>query len=267
MSLYEVLKASKTQQFPDYWTLLWGRKLSASMIKTLTGTLPLTFTAKAGAADTWTIYGNAQGVGERTKNLIEITTESQTRDGATLTSDHQTGTAILSGDTTEATSGFSLSLLDTSSLVGGDYIFSGGADGGSTTTYDLYLYNRTDQVIMGRLYNSSDAITVTIESGKRYMAYVQCRRGQVYNDIVFKPMLRPADTTSDFIPYGYQVPITVSQDEENYKNYEIFIGDAPLAEGETVSKTSTGIDIELFEGENTVSTTLTNKPEMTIKYK
>ena len=58
MSLYEVLKASKAQRFPDYWTQLWGRKLSESMIKTLTGTLPLTFTAKAGNLLDWAIYGN-----------------------------------------------------------------------------------------------------------------------------------------------------------------------------------------------------------------
>jgi hypothetical protein len=79
-------------------------------------------------------------------------------------------------------------------------------------------------------------------------------------------MLRPADTTPEFIPYGYQVPITVSQDEENYKNYDIFVGDSPLGEGETVSEASTGVDIELFEGVNSVSTTLTNKPEMKISY-
>jgi hypothetical protein len=49
------------------------------------------------------------------------------------------------------------------------------------------------------------------------------------------------------------------------KTVDIYIGDSPLIEGETVSKTSTGIDIELFNGENTISTTLYNKPTMEIK--
>ena len=49
-------------------------------------------------------------------------------------------------------------------------------------------------------------------------------------------------------------------------DYTFYIGDTPLTEGETVSKTSTGVDIELFEGENVVSTTLYNKPEMKIEY-
>lgn len=53
----------------------------------------------------------------------------------------------------------------------------------------------------------------------------------------------------------------------NSHEYDIYIGDSPLTEGETVSKSSTGVDIELFEGENTVSTTLYNKPDMEIKYK
>ena len=48
-------------------------------------------------------------------------------------------------------------------------------------------------------------------------------------------------------------------------NIPIYIGTDPLTEGETVSKTSTGVDIELFEGENTISTTLYNKPSMEIE--
>lgn len=71
-----------------------------------------------------------------------------------------------------------------------------------------------------------------------------------------------------YIPYGYQIPLTISQQgEQSDKTYDIYIGDSPLTEGETVSKTSTGVDIELFNGENTVSTTLYNKPAMEIKYK
>jgi hypothetical protein len=66
---------------------------------------------------------------------------------------------------------------------------------------------------------------------------------------------------------GYYVPLTISQQGQPDKTYDIYIGDTPLTEGETVSKTSTGQDIELFEGENTVSTTLYNKPTMEIKYK
>ena len=81
-------------------------------------------------------------------------------------------------------------------------------------------------------------------------------------------MLTEGSTVSTtYIPHGYQIPLTVSQQGQPDKTVDIYIGDSPLTEGETVSKSSTGVDIELFEGENTVSTTLYNKPTMEIKYK
>ena len=172
------------------------------VVENKTSTLPIDASATAGNLLDWTVDGN-NNIG---KNVIQLG-ESQTRDGVTLTIDSQAGTVIMNGDTAAAESGFSLNLFDTSSLVGGDYIFSGCPDGGSSTTYDLYLYNRTDQVYMGRLYSSSDAVTVTIESGKQYVLYIQCKKAQVYNNVVFKPMLRPANTTSTFEPYQIGVGV------------------------------------------------------------
>lgn len=68
-----------------------------------------------------------------------------------------------------------------------------------------------------------------------------------------------------FIKYSlYTTDTDIIAKEVN--DYTFYIGDIPLTEGETVSKTSTGVDIELFNGENTVSTSLYNKPEMTINY-
>lgn len=72
MSLYEVLKASKTERFPDYWTLLWGRKMSASMIKTITGVLPITFRSNGTALINYRIYGTADGSGVQTENGYKI---------------------------------------------------------------------------------------------------------------------------------------------------------------------------------------------------
>lgn len=40
--------------------------------------------------------------------------------------------------------------------------------------------------------------------------------------------------------------------------------DAPLTEGQSVTDTQT---INTFEGENTIDTTMTNKPNMSITYK
>ena len=79
-------------------------------------------------------------------------------------------------------------------------------------------------------------------------------------------MLVKGSTAPDhYVPYGFEIPLTISQAGQTDKTYDIYIGDSPLTEGETVSKTSTGQDIELFDGENTVSTTLYNKPSMEIE--
>ena len=85
--------------------------------------------------------------------------------------------------------------------------------------------------------------------------------------LTVKPMLTDDSTVPDsFIPHGYQIPITVSQQGQTDKTYDIYIGENPLTEGETVSKTSTGVDIELFSGDNIIDTSLYNKPNTSITY-
>lgn len=76
-------------------------------------------------------------------------------------------------------------------------------------------------------------------------------------------LIKSSVPPSDFIPYGYEVSLTISQTGQIDKNYDIYIGTAPLTEGQTVSNTT---EIEVFEGENTIDTTLYNKPEMEIIY-
>jgi hypothetical protein len=221
----------------------------------------LTFTAKGGTAVDWVIYGNAQGVGERTKNLLENTGTTINRHGVTFTKNAD-GTVLVNGTSTSNVCIFNVG--DVTLEPDKTYIYTGcPAGGGDKTTYCLY-------------FGGKDAHWADFGEGKTLPSVYQettlssriiIYNGTVCDSLVFKPMLRPVDTTPDFIPYGYQIPLTISQQGQPDKNYDIYIGDSPLTEGETVSKTSTGQGIELFGGENTVSTTLYNKPEMKIKYK
>lgn len=64
---------------------------------------------------------------------------------------------------------------------------------------------------------------------------------------------------------GYKIPLLVTSGQQSTP-YTIYIGSAPLTEGQSVTKTSSGTDIALYQGENTISTTLGNKPEMKIDY-
>jgi len=62
LSLYEILKASKTGIAPDMWTALagmnWGGKDSGAEIKELTGIPPLSFTADGTPLLDFLISGN-----------------------------------------------------------------------------------------------------------------------------------------------------------------------------------------------------------------
>ena len=330
------------------------------------------------------------GIGERTKNLLEITAETQTINDVTFTVDKTSGTITLNGDTSQQTTGFSF-VVATRTDLDGTYLLSGGADGGSSASYDLYMYDAFDQRFSERCYDSDDVITFNCVAGHTTKIYIQCRKNYNYDNVIFKPMLRAADTSADFIPYGYQIPLAVQGknlleitatsttingvtftvdktagtitangtasanarfdfcttemtvnatdiingipdgatsstyyilaefengtnafgsnldntaigDRPNFtpkvlnwriyvisgqtvnnlvfkpmirladtstnfvpyfhKDYTFYIGDTPLTEGENISKTSTGIDIETQVGENTISTTLYNKPVM-----
>lgn len=375
MSLYEVLKASKTNRFPDYWTLLWARKLSASMIKTLTGTLPLTFTSTSWKLAGWTIYGNDSigknifstatftdynrnnvvmtadknagiisiystdtpaatslvtvyfvpavtgnylmsgvptsaygglqiycwdsganarakawdkttasetndnshssvelylesgktyslnfrvlasygkhedpvivspmvrldgtssgfepytvGVGKRTKNLFQITENGGTVSGITYTTDIDAGTATFSGTCTSST--YSIYPIGYITFPEDTYVYlSGGADGGSNTTWYLYAYDMTAGARPKKwngtsasesVYDSQTSQEVLCPAGHRIRLAVLVRANVTVDNIVFKPMLRAADTDAEFIPFGYEIPLAVTCDRNLFNIY------------------------------------------------
>ena len=70
LSLYEILKASKTGLAPDMWTALagmnWSGADSGHEVKELTGIPPLSFTADGTPLLDYTIYGNVGQTGTPT---------------------------------------------------------------------------------------------------------------------------------------------------------------------------------------------------------
>lgn len=257
--LFDMKNGSKMPYSKNYFDTMFAAKLEELGVKTITGTLPLTFTTHtAGEAVDWKIYGNAQGVGERTENLFDkdnadilVNTSLKTPNEWTYSS----GTVLRIP--CEANQNYTLKQID------------------YPTTY-LWRVNVTDSdsiptsgtpvptTEIEELSTGGGSTTFTTGANTKYIL-LQMPGGTFY---VTKLMLVKGSTApTTYIPYGYQIPIAVSQQGQTDKTVDIFIGDSPLTEGETVSKTSTGVDLELFEGENTVSTTLYNKPVMEIKYK
>lgn len=275
--LFDMKNGKKVPYSKSYFDTLFAAKLEELGVKTITGTLPLTFTAKAGNMVDWNIEGNADGIGERTKNYANVETGT-TVEGITFTFDHTNGTITANGTAT----GISQCRVffnspgssNNSTVPEGNYYYSGCPIGGGNSTYNCYSFDLDTNARSKRWDGSTTIETDNGQgncqvhiNGDRQTITIRITSGYTANNVVFKPMLRSSDTNDVFIPYGYQIPLKISQQGQTDKNYDIFIGDTPLTEGETVSKTSTGIDLELFEGSNTVSTTLYNKPAMEIKYK
>lgn len=415
---YDILKASKVKAevFPDYWTLLWGRKLSESMIKTLTGTLPLTFTARGGNMADWVISGNdgvgknllpsavngtytsgrgtvicnngvytfkisagtgsvsiivpipeftipvsvgqggngvlyflndkatseiaipftyngssvmsnytplsvnrvindygttetkqcngiqffaansvgdyeitispmfitdgtapdhyipyQQGVGERTANLFDV---SKFEDGNThvsasgLSLDIGNQTVIINQTSTAQypqayitdSNGQALQLqesetysikIDKQNVPEGShiYVILRAKSSGTERPYDTVVNQKI----------------VTIPSGLSNWRWLLVVEGNniIYDNCTVRIDVRKSnDVPSTYIPYGYEIPISVNNTPQTF-----YIGDSPLTAGQSISKTSTGVDIAAQVGANTISTDLYNKPEVEIKYK
>ena len=227
--------------------------------KTVTGTLPLTFTTRtAGAASDWAIEGNAEGVGERTANLFDITKvagDGITVDGSTFTK----GSTGYWYDIFSHTAGSGTALVTSKSILldAGTYYITATVQP-STTKFqcawcDINGSNQTS-IETGKVLPYSFTLT-----SKGYVSFrIDHGTPTVSNMMLVKGSTAP----STYVPFGYEIPISVNGTPQTF-----YIGDTPLTAGESISKTSTGVDIDLFEGENTVSTTLYNKPEMTIKYK
>lgn len=224
---------------------------------------------KAGTSEAFEPY--QVGVGERTKNLLEITGEDElvTR-GITFTHDKSNHSIVVNG---QATGNAFYACGDVTLKAGVQYVLNGCPAGGSYSdnTYLLYAMGHTDWG-----FDTGNGLVLPIMTEDTVITPrigVYTGAGEL-TDLVFKPMLREANTTSDFIPYGYQIPL-ITMDAKTaeyvYRN-NIFIGDSPLTEGESISKSSTGLDVKTIaigadDYPNKLITSLSNKPEMTIKYK
>ena len=111
----------------------------------------------------------------------------------------------------------------------------------------------------------ASAFTFTVAQNIAYIRTVfrfENNANIVPSDVTNIMLVNGSTAPSTYVPYGYEIPLSVNGTPQTF-----YIGNSPLTAGQSISKTSTGVDIATTEGENTISTTLYNKPEMTIKYK
>ena len=137
------------------------------------------------------------------KNLLKITASSQTIRGVTFTvNDDQTVTVNGTNDGTGASTFVIVPNEQAITIPDGNYILSGcPTGGGETLPYDLrwYMYSPGKSA-----YDSGNGASIE-KSGNTTSSNIAIvvKTGRTANNLIFKPMIRPADITDDtFEPYA-----------------------------------------------------------------
>ena len=87
------------------------------------------------------------------------------------------------------------------------YTISCSITGDSSATYQFFM---PSSAVSSAKYNISKGTTFTAAaSGKVKFSFV-VYKGITVNNLVFKPQLEEGSTATDYEPYGYKIPITVS---------------------------------------------------------
>ena len=231
MTLWEILKANKTGIAPDMFTMLAASKMNGGRdrLHELSGTPPLSFTAKGKPLTAWSITGNTvqngtptpenpvevQAVGDRTGNLFDYKkyfestftkyseyfefAEIQLKPFTTYTFATSFGDVLISGTTVPETSFIiTTSAEEPKTLTGG---ISSNRIGTKTKTTEqdgiIKIYKR----IKGRNLPKKE----DFDSGMHWL------------------MINEGDTALSYEPYGYKIPV-VTRGKNLAGNYTVSSG-------------------------------------------
>ena len=229
---------------------------------TITSTSPISFRSNGQPWVDWEIEGSSGGVGERTKNLINYIGYNQIYYGVRWFEDDGVFRAVGTYNSSSVHSWPRLYIQ----LPAGSYIVSGSPDY-TITRISLWIGTCDDDSgtnfsKIGEDTGNGFSFTLTSKTWISTRMYTSSSLYLTDIDVTLPLMLREADTTPDFIPYGYEIPVTCGG-----TTTDIFIGDTPLGEGETISKSDTNIDIPTRNGNNTLTVNTTAQPSnVSIEY-
>lgn len=197
----------------DIVKAMWlRRERRRRAIRTITGVPPLTFKGKGKNLKNYRIYGNTENgesVGDRTKNLLQNMATNRTYAvGITLVVNDDKSVVVNGTSNTGNPIGI---ILGGNVVIGkGTYTLSGCPQGGSSNTYKLICIF-DDGGERKVLTDNGDGATVvlnndtaTVINNGFYISALSC------DNSIFYPMLRKAETTPTYEPYGYRVPVTVT---------------------------------------------------------
>jgi hypothetical protein len=224
------------------WTL--------SNILELLGIAPLRLANCAGKnLIDYTIYG-ANGLGDRTENLLDYTGAYARNTSQSVTVDEVNKEIIWTGDY--------FFYVPFSAPAGTTLVF----DCESEYRYKWALYY-TDGSNANNILNG-EPITAAKEV-KAIMVYKSSSSTKVENMVFKNLMLNYGEDIKPYEPYGYKIPIVSRNDTESVTN-NIYI-DAPLNDGENLNYMTDNLpDIPTFEGETIIDIDTTVKPNIKVKY-
>ena len=235
--------------------------------KTLEGTLPLTFRANGQNLTNWVIWGAEGGVGGASPNLYHYGINHDTFNTST-----------------GAKTGTSNNYLSTA-----DYIPCSPSTQYSWSPYITYESNFWSQNIDIYEYDSNKSfvkhssltisrvsyqaenngkVTITTQATTAYMIFswnVSSNSSKLTLETVPDFMFYLGSTKKEYQPYGLTLTVNISNGSQS-RAYNIPIT-ALIEEGQTISKTTSGVDIQTYNGNNTITVVSENQPEkMKIKY-
>ena len=221
--------------------------------------LPITFTANsAGNLKGYTIYGNSDKVGEQTVNLFD----KSSADVAILYPS-DTGVATVP-------SGYSRSIIiavEPSTTYTIQKLALAAGDRARVAGYSAYPVEGATCEFVDNEYEQDaglDIQTFTTTANTAYILFFVMSTSQTLperlQEIINSIQLQTGSTATDYEPYGYKIPITCGGVTTNvYSDSQLDKGDML-----TLGESETNIPVAL--GSNTITTTLSNKPIMWIKY-
>jgi len=234
-----------------------------SQIKVLEGVPPLTFTANGTPLLDYLISGNTvqsgtptsdspimpQGTGERTGNLLDYKTVESTT--------YATATQISDGISVSGR--YYVQFRTVEFAVGNTYTMSWKANTTSGTSSPSWRFHYADNTYS--TMEPSGGTLVAEKEVSEVLLYVSTSASCI---VEFKEiMLNLGSTPLPYEPYGYIIPITCGG-----VTTDIYIGDSPLYDGDTISMTDTGIEIPTAYGNNVLTVDTTVQPSnVYIEYK
>ena len=268
--LYEILKTAKlgAATAPDMFTGLLAQKMpfaKGGEIAELSGVPPLRFKSNGEPLIDWKISGNTvqngtptpsnpvevNGVGVRTENLLDYSTfvnDYWLNNNTGLPVPYNNGGRIATTSPIDVTNVNNVTFYFTSEVANTQFMYS--------------LFNGS--TFIKRVTGQSSGTTIDVSNGDTlYLCLYRTTALPITISDVSNAMLNTGTTAKPFEPYGYKIPITCGG-----VTTDIYIGDSPLYDGDTISMTDTGIEISTAYGNNVLTVGTTVQPsEVYIKYK